>query len=197
MKKIVFATNNRHKSEEVKAILAEKAEIFCLADIGCNDDIPETGSTLEENAILKARYIYEKYNIPCFADDTGLEIDALNGRPGVYSARYAGEPSNSAMNMQKVQLEMEGITNREAQFRTVIAYIENGEIQLFEGTVKGAIGVKPEGNGGFGYDPLFIPEGYDMSFASLSPEVKNTISHRAIAMGKFTAYFQNTSEKQS
>ncbi|HNX88500.1 MAG TPA: non-canonical purine NTP diphosphatase [Paludibacteraceae bacterium] len=197
MKKIVFATNNRHKSEEVKAILAEKAEIFCLADIGCNDDIPETGSTLEENAILKARYIYEKYNIPCFADDTGLEIDALNGRPGVYSARYAGEPSNSAMNMQKVQLEMEGITNREAQFRTVIAYIENGDIQLFEGIVKGAIGVKPEGNGGFGYDPLFIPEGYDMSFASLSPEVKNTISHRAIAMGKFTAYFQNTSEKQS
>lgn len=197
MKKIVFATNNRHKSEEVKAILAEKAEIVCLADIGCNDDIPETGSTLEENAILKARYIYEKYNIPCFADDTGLEIDALNGRPGVYSARYAGEPSNSAMNMQKVQLEMEGITNREAQFRTVIAYIENGDIQLFEGIVKGAIGVKPEGNGGFGYDPLFIPEGYDMSFASLSPEVKNTISHRAIAMGKFTAYFQNTSEKQS
>lgn len=197
MKKIVFATNNRHKSEEVKAILAEKAEIFCLADIGCNDDIPETGSTLEENAILKARYIYEKYNIPCFADDTGLEIDALNGRPGVYSARYAGEPSNSAMNMQKVQLEMEGITNREAQFRTVIAYIENGDIQLFEGIVKGAIGVKPEGNGGFGYDPLFIPEGYDMSFASLSPEVKNTISHRAIAMGKFTAYFQNASEKQS
>ncbi|MBP1664152.1 MAG: non-canonical purine pyrophosphatase [Bacteroidetes bacterium] len=196
MKKIVFATNNRHKSEEVKAILAERTEVVTLADIGCNDDIPETGSTLEENAILKARYIYEKYNIPCFADDTGLEIDTLNSRPGVYSARYAGEPSNSALNMQKVLLEMEGVTNRQAQFRTVIAYIENGNIQLFEGTVKGTIGAKPEGNGGFGYDPLFIPEGYDQSFASLSPEVKNSISHRARAIKKFTAYFRNTSDKQ-
>lgn len=192
MRKIVFATNNKHKLKEVKAILAGKADVLGLAEIGCNDDIPETGNTLEENALLKARYVYEKYNTGCFADDTGLEIEALDGRPGVYSARYAGEPTNSAHNMEKVLHEMNGIANRAAQFRTVIAYIEKEEIQLFEGIVKGKIAEKPEGNGGFGYDPIFIPEGYELSFATLNPVLKNSISHRARAIAKLSVYLSNT-----
>ncbi len=195
MKKIVFATNNKHKLQEVKAILAGKADVLGLADIGCNDDIPETGNTLEENALLKARYVYEKFNTGCFADDTGLEIEALDGRPGVYSARYAGEPTNSVNNMEKVLHEMEGISNRTAQFRTVIAFIEKDEIQLFEGIVKGKIAEKPEGNGGFGYDPVFIPEGYEHSFATLSPEMKNSISHRARAVAKLSAYLSDVAQK--
>ncbi len=189
MRKIVFATNNLHKLDEVRSILKGKALIVSLSDIGCTDDIPETASTLEENAVLKASYIYNKFGISCFADDTGLEIEALDGRPGVFSARYAGEPSNSSNNVKKVLTEMEGQVNRTAQFRTMITYLENGEYHLFEGIVKGKIATEPRGNTGFGYDPVFIPEGYEKTFAEMSPEIKNTISHRAVAIKKLADYF--------
>lgn len=191
MKKIIFATNNRHKLEEVSAILNEKVKIVSLSDIGCTDDIPETAETLEENAVLKATYVSERFHLDCFADDTGLEIEALEGRPGVYSARYAGEPSNSVNNMLKVLKEMEGQTNRSARFRTVISYIENGISHYFEGIINGQIAYEPKGNAGFGYDPIFIPEGYTKSFAELSPEIKNSISHRALAVKKFAEYFED------
>ena len=191
MKKIIFATNNRHKLEEVTAILNEKVKIVSLSDIGCTDDIPETAETLEENAVLKATYVSERFHLDCFADDTGLEIEALEGRPGVYSARYAGEPSNSVNNMLKVLKEMEGQTNRSARFRTVISYIENGISHYFEGIINGQIAYEPKGNAGFGYDPIFIPEGYTKSFAELSPEIKNSISHRALAVKKFAEYFED------
>ena len=194
MKKIVFATNNEHKLQEVKAILAGKVEVISLAEIGCEDDIPETENTLEGNATLKAKYVYEKYGIGCFADDTGLEIAALNGKPGVFSARYAGEPTNSHNNMLKVLNEMTETTNRSAQFRTVIALVENGNYNYFEGIVKGTIATKAQGSAGFGYDPIFIPDGFEKSFAELNPEIKNTISHRAIAMEKLLHYFLQQKE---
>ena len=194
MKKIVFATNNEHKLQEVKAILAGKVEVISLAEIGYEDDIPETENTLEGNAALKAKYVYEKYRIGCFADDTGLEIAALNGKPGVFSARYAGEPTNSHNNMLKVLNEMTETTNRSAQFRTVIALVENGNYNYFEGIVKGTIATKAQGSAGFGYDPIFIPDGFEKSFAELNPEIKNTISHRAIAMEKLLHYFLQQKE---
>jgi len=194
MKKIVFATNNEHKLQEVKAILAGKVEVISLAEIGCEDDIPETENTLEGNATLKAKYVYEKFRIGCFADDTGLEIAALNGKPGVFSARYAGEPTNSHNNMLKVLNEMTETTNRSAQFRTVIALVENGNYNYFEGIVKGTIATKAQGSAGFGYDPIFIPDGFEKSFAELNPEIKNTISHRAIAMEKLLHYFLQQKE---
>ena len=152
MKQIVFATNNLHKLEEVIAILKNIAEIVGLADIGCHEDIPETAETLEENAKLKAQFIYERYHLDCIADDTGLEIEALGGKPGVYSARYAGEPSNSTNNMLKVLEELKNETNRKAQFRTVISLVENGIYRQFEGIVKGKISSSQSGKGGFGYD---------------------------------------------
>ena len=195
MKKIVFATNNQHKLDEVKKITEGLTEIVSLSEINCFDDIPETADTLEGNALQKARYVKEKFGFDCFADDTGLEVEALDNAPGVYSARYAGEPTNSVNNMEKVLHEMEGISNRTAQFRTVIAFIEKDEIQLFEGIVKGKIAEKPEGNGGFGYDPVFIPEGYEHSFATLSPEMKNSISHRARAVAKLSAYLSDVAQK--
>lgn len=191
--KIVFATNNKNKLAEVRAMLGGKVEVLSLADIGCHVDIPETGSTLEENAVIKAKYVYEHYNIPCFADDTGLEVDALNGAPGVYSARYAGgEGHDSEANMAKLLRELNGNDNRSARFRTVIALIEEGEREpiLFEGIVNGSITKEKSGAEGFGYDPIFQPEGHTKTFAELGNEVKNKISHRARAIAKLAEHFK-------
>lgn len=194
MKKLVFATNNNHKLEEVRAILETSFNIVSLRDINCFDDIAETEKTLEGNALLKAGYVYNKYQTDCFADDTGLEVSALNGEPGVYSARYAGENHDAKANMLKLLKNMEGIQNRKARFRTVIALIESGEINTFEGVVEGTISTEPKGHEGFGYDPVFIPDGYQKSFAELGLDEKNIISHRAIAVQKLTDYLQRKSE---
>lgn len=183
-KKFVFATNNAHKLEEVTAILGDKIELLSMKDIHCHADIPETADTLEGNALLKARYIFENYNMDCFADDTGLEVEALNGAPGVYSARYAGDAHNSEANMRKLLQDMEGIENRKAQFRTVFALIINGKEHLFEGIVKGEITKHRCGSSGFGYDPVFIPEGYTQTYAEMRNTLKNKISHRALATNK-------------
>ena len=183
-KKFVFATNNAHKLEEVTAILGDKIELLSMKDIHCHADIPETSDTLEGNALLKARYIFENYNMDCFADDTGLEVEALNGAPGVYSARYAGDAHNSEANMRKLLQDMEGIENRKAQFRTVFALIINGKEHLFEGIVKGEITKHRCGSSGFGYDPVFIPEGYTQTYAEMGNTLKNKISHRALATNK-------------
>ena len=183
-KKFVFATNNAHKLEEVTAILGDKIELLSMKDIHCHADIPETADTLEGNALLKARYIFENYNMDCFADDTGLEVEALNGAPGLYSARYAGDAHNSEANMRKLLQDMEGIENRKAQFRTVFALIINGKEHLFEGIVKGEITKHRCGSSGFGYDPVFIPEGYTQTYAEMGNTLKNKISHRALATNK-------------
>ena len=183
-KKFVLATNNAHKLEEVTAILGDKIELLSMKDIHCHADIPETADTLEGNALLKARYIFENYNMDCFADDTGLEVEALNGAPGVYSARYAGDAHNSEANMRKLLQDMEGIENRKAQFRTVFALIINGKEHLFEGIVKGEITKHRCGSSGFGYDPVFIPEGYTQTYAEMGNTLKNKISHRALATNK-------------
>ena len=183
-KKFVFATNNAHKLEEVTAILGDKLELLSMQDIHSHADIPETADTLEGNALLKARYIFENYNMDCFADDTGLEVEALNGAPGVYSARYAGDAHNSEANMRKLLQDMEGIENRKAQFRTVFALIINGKEHLFEGIVKGEITKHRCGSSGFGYDPVFIPEGYTQTYAEMGNTLKNKISHRALATNK-------------
>lgn len=185
--KLVFATNSAHKIAEVKGILGNRFEILSLAEIGCNDDIPETADTLEGNAFLKARWVKEKYGYDCFADDTGLEVAALGGAPGVHSARYAGNHDSEA-NMVKLISELSDKSDRSAQFRTAVALILNGQELLFEGIVKGRIAQHKQGTGGFGYDPVFIPEGYDNSFAELGLEVKNKISHRARAVGKLVDY---------
>jgi XTP/dITP diphosphohydrolase len=182
MQQLVFATNNAHKLEEVAAKIAGKIRLLSLDDIGCHDDIEETGTTFRENASIKSRHIYDKYHLNCFGDDSGLEIDALNGEPGVYSARYAGEHGNHAANMDKVLKKLEGISNRKARFRTVISLIWHGEEYFFEGTVEGNIRHECSGTGGFGYDPIFEPEGYPTTFAEMSMEEKNNISHRAKAM---------------
>lgn len=192
MKKIVFATNNAHKLSEVSAILSDY-EIVSLSEIRCFDNIPETADTLEGNALLKAQYIFEKFGINCFADDTGLEVDALNGEPGVYSARYAGEENNAHNNMMKLLERLSENTNREAHFRTVIALIEDGEVQYFEGRIDGQIAKEPQGRAGFGYDPIFVPLGYEKSFAELGTEEKNKISHRALAVQKLVSYLHRKS----
>lgn len=176
--KLVFATNNKHKLQEVRDIVGDRVEILSLNDIDCHNDIPETADTLQGNALIKARYIYEKYGMDCFADDTGLEVDALNGEPGVYSARYAGNECDSEANMLKLLHNLTGKSNRKAQFRTVIALIINGEEKLFNGIVKGTISEEKMGNSGFGYDPIFIPEGFSESFAQMGSDMKNSISHR-------------------
>ena len=193
--KIVFATNNKHKLDEIRQILGGSAEVLSLADIGCHADIPETGSTLEENAMMKARYVYDNYGLSVFADDTGLEVDAVGGAPGVYSARYAGgEGHDSEANMAKLLAELGENNNRSARFRTVIALIEKtGEAaaprtSTFEGRVEGEITRSRAGSEGFGYDPIFRPDGYDKTFAELGMEVKNTISHRARAVRKLAAH---------
>ena len=176
--KLVFATNNKHKLQEVRDIVGDRVEVLSLADIACYDDIPETADTLQGNALIKARHIYEKYGFDCFADDTGLEVEALGGAPGVYSARYAGEECDSEANMHKLLENLIEKNNRNAQFRTVIALIIGGEEMLFDGIVKGSIATEKRGDSGFGYDPVFIPEGYSESFAQMSSEMKNSMSHR-------------------
>ena len=191
--KIVFATNNKHKLEEIKDILGKDFEIVSLAEIGCHEDIPETGLTLEENARQKSTYIVEHYNHDCFADDTGLEVDALNGEPGVHSARYAeGTDHDSEANMRKLLSKMSNVKDRTARFRTVISLIINGVEHQFEGHVEGRIATEKHGKEGFGYDPIFIPEGYDKSFAELGEEVKNQISHRARAVKKLAEYLSSS-----
>lgn len=181
--KLVFATNNAHKLSEVKGILGDRFEILSLAEIGCNDDIPETAETFEGNAFQKAHWVKERYGYDCFADDTGLEVTALGGAPGVHSARYAGNHDSEA-NIVKLLSELSDKSDRSAQFRTAVALILNGQELLFEGIVKGRIAQHKQGTGGFGYDPVFIPEGYDQSFSELGVDLKNKISHRAIAIGK-------------
>ena len=188
--KLVFATNNKHKLQEVRDILGNRVEVLSLADINCNDDIPETADTLQGNALIKARHIYEKYGLDCFADDTGLEVEALGGAPGVYSARYAGEECDSEANMQKLLQNLTEKDNRSAQFRTVIALIINGEEMLFNGIVKGEIATEKRGDSGFGYDPIFIPEGHSESFAQMSGEMKNSISHRFRATQQLSDYLK-------
>lgn len=191
MKKLVFATNNAHKLEEIRAILGDQVEVLSLKDIHCEADIPETADTLEGNAALKAEYVYRNYGLDCFADDTGLEVEALNGAPGIYSARYAGgEGHDSEANMKKLLHEMEGQENRRAQFRTAICLIEGGKEHLFEGVVRGEIICHRRGTSGFGYDPVFVPEGYTETFAEMGNEEKNKISHRARAVQKLCAYLK-------
>jgi XTP/dITP diphosphohydrolase len=212
--KIVFATNNEHKLSEIRAILGPSFDVVSLADIGCHEDIPETGQTLEENALMKAEYVYNKYHLSCFADDTGLEVEALNGAPGVYSARYAaivpaGEPAgpshDSEANMARLLRELANNNNRKARFRTVIALIEKKDVcpcgctsikvvHKFEGIVNGEITREKSGAEGFGYDPIFRPDGYDKTFAELGLDIKNKISHRARAVTKL-AEFLMKSEK--
>lgn len=188
--KLVFATNNRHKLEEVKNVVGENFEIISLKDIGCSEDIEETGITLEENALIKARYIKVKYGYDCFGDDTGLEVEVLDNAPGVYSARYAGDNHDSEANKAKLLREMDGKKNRNARFRTVIALILNGKEYLFEGNINGLIIEEERGNSGFGYDPVFVPDGYQQTFAELGDDIKNTISHRALATNRLCEFLQ-------
>lgn len=189
IKKLVFATNNAHKLDEIRAILSDKIEVLSLKDINCDADIPETADTLEGNAALKAEYIYKNYGLDCFADDTGLEVEALGGAPGVYSARYAGgDGHDSEANMRKLLKELDGEQNRKAQFRTAICLIEQGDEHLFEGIVKGSIIEQKRGASGFGYDPVFMPEGYEETFAEMGNAEKNKISHRARAVEKLCEY---------
>lgn len=190
MKKIVFATNNNHKLSEVREILAPEYEIISLAQLNCFDDIPETATTLEGNALIKAEYIYKKFGVDCFADDTGLEVEALNGEPGVYSARYAGENQDAKANVAKLLSNLSDNKNRKACFKTVIVLLINGEKRIFEGRIDGEIGYSPTGDTGFGYDPIFIPTGYSQSFAELGSEIKNEISHRALAVKKLAEYLK-------
>ncbi|MDL2231762.1 non-canonical purine NTP diphosphatase [Porphyromonadaceae bacterium OttesenSCG-928-L07] len=185
---LVFATNNAHKLEELRNILGDKYTIISLAEIGCSEDIPEDEDTLEGNALQKARYIKAKYGYDCFADDTGLEVEALDNRPGVYSARYAGEDKDAEANMRKVLNELEGIAERQARFRTVIALLINGEEHCFEGEVRGEILTEKHGSEGFGYDPIFRPEGYCVSFAEMPMGEKNKISHRGRAVQKLISF---------
>ena len=189
---LVFATNNAHNLEEVSAILGDQVELLSLNDIGCQTDIPETAETLEGNALLKSSYIYKNYHLDCFADDTGLEVEALNGAPGVYSARYAGGEGHDAQaNMLKLLHELDGKENRKAQFRTAISLILDGKEYLFEGVIKGEIIKEKRGDSGFGYDPVFMPEGYDRTFAELGNDIKNQISHRALAVQKLCEFLQS------
>ena len=195
MKKLVFATNNPHKLEEIRAILGSKLEILSLADIGCDADIPETAETLEGNALIKAHYVYDNYKLDCFADDTGLEIDALHGLPGVHTARYAyPDRHDPEANMVKLLEALRENNDRNARFRTVIALIEKGKEHLFEGVVEGVIAREKSGTQGFGYDPVFIPEGNSKTFAELGEDIKNTIIHRARAVQKLAEYLASRHE---
>ena len=186
--KIVFATHNKNKLKEVQSMLPDSITLLSLDTIECFDEIPETAETLEGNAILKANYITEKYGYDCFADDTGLEVEALDGAPGVYSARYAGQENDANANVQKLLRAMHGYTDRNAQFRTVIALNLKGKLYLFEGVCKGEIIKNPQGENGFGYDPIFKPEGFDRSFAEMSLTEKNSVSHRALAINKLVKF---------
>lgn len=188
MKKIVFATNNAHKLSEIRSILGDEYEILSLRDINCDVDIPETASTLEGNAEIKVRYIKEHFGYDCFADDTGLEVDALNGAPGVFSARYAGPEHDSLKNMNLLLKKMSDKTDRKARFRTVIALLIDNQLTLMDGVVEGEITLQPQGDNGFGYDPIFSPEGFDVTFAQMDSSIKNKISHRARATEKLIEY---------
>lgn len=190
--KLVFATNNSHKLGEVRAMLGDAYEIVSLSDIGCHEDIPETAETFEGNALIKARYVKEHYGLDCFADDTGLEVKSLDGAPGVHSARYAGDHDAEA-NMDKLLKALDGKQDRSAQFRTVVALIMDGKEHLFEGKITGRIALERHGTQGFGYDPIFVPDGYDIPFAELGMEIKNSISHRARAIARLAEYL-NTSK---
>ena len=187
---IVFATHNRHKSEEACQILGPRWTLRNLHDLGQTEEIPETADTLKGNALQKAQYVYDKYHLSCFADDTGLEVEALGGQPGVYSARYAGEHCTFADNVRKLLYEMEGKSNRRACFKTVVALILDGETHFFEGRVDGTIIESPRGEEGFGYDPVFVPDGFTETFAEMSAEQKNKISHRGRAMAKLIEFLQ-------
>ncbi|MBQ9646001.1 MAG: non-canonical purine NTP diphosphatase [Prevotella sp.] len=204
--RIVFATNNEHKLQEIRHILGQGIEVLSLGDIGCHTDIPETGQTLEENALQKAHYVFDHYHLSCFADDTGLEVEALGGAPGIYSARYAAMESadgtakshDSEANMARLLRELGENNNRKARFRTVIALIlkhddhtDSGEEHLFEGIVDGEITCQRSGNEGFGYDPIFRPDGYDQTFAQLGPDIKDRISHRARATQQLVRFLLN------
>lgn len=189
MNKLVFATNNKHKTNEVRKLLANQYYVFDLEDIGCLVDIPETGGTFAENASLKSAYIVENFDLDCFADDSGLEIEALSNEPGVFSARYSGE-RDDAKNMQLVLDKLENIENRKARFKTVISLMHNGKNYLFEGVIEGTIRTAPGGTNGFGYDPIFEPKGYNLTFAEMDTAEKNRISHRAQAMRKLIDFLQ-------
>ncbi|MFA6946395.1 MAG: RdgB/HAM1 family non-canonical purine NTP pyrophosphatase [Pedobacter sp.] len=187
---LVFASSNEHKVDEIQAIIGENIVLKSLNDIGCFDEIPETGSTFAENAGQKSRYVYEHFRADCFADDSGLEIDALNGEPGVYSARYSGS-RDFEKNMQLVLNRLAGKYNRKARFKTAISLILNGEEFLFEGSIEGNITMQRSGSKGFGYDPIFRPDGYEISFAEMDPAEKNRISHRAIAIQKLISFLKS------
>ena len=188
--KLVFATNNRHKVEEVSHKIGDHFELLTLDDIGCTEDIEESGATFEENAAIKSGYVYNKYHLNCFGDDSGLVIDALNGEPGVYSARYAGEHGNHAANIKKVLTKLEGVENRKARFVTMISLMWEGKEHIFEGVVEGTIRHETTGDGGFGYDPIFQPDGYNITFAEMSMDEKNKISHRARALEKLIGFLK-------
>ena len=190
MRKIIFATNNAHKLSEVQAVLGDAFELITLRECGIMEDIPETAPTLEGNALQKARYVYEKTGADCFADDTGLEVDALGGAPGVHSARYATDGHDFAANNRLLLKNLEGVENRSAHFRTVIALILDGEEYLFEGRVEGVIATEESGCGGFGYDPLFVPSGEIITFAEMSAEAKNAISHRGRAVAELVKFLK-------
>lgn len=189
-KVLVFATHNAHKAHEIQQLVGSEYLIKTLTDIGCSDDIAETGSTLAENAQIKSRFVYEKFGLDCFADDTGLEVDMLGGSPGVYSARYAGPQRSDTDNMNLLLQNLEGKSNREAQFSTVISLIQGGKETLFEGILRGVINTRPIGDNGFGYDPIFEPEGLALTLAQMSLEEKNKISHRARAMQKLITFLK-------
>lgn len=191
MVQICFATQNQHKLSEIRVLLKDHYQVLGLSDIGCTTDIPETGSTLIENAAIKAKFVQNNFNIDCFADDTGLEIDALNGAPGVYSARYAGEPSDSQKNVDLVLQNLSDNNSRAARFKTVIALIIGSDMHYFEGTAEGSILTERHGESGFGYDPIFQPQGHTKSFAEMTLEEKNKISHRGIAVRKLVAFLQH------
>tara|TARA_B100001250_G_C19315182_1_gene577974 strand:- start:26 stop:610 length:585 start_codon:yes stop_codon:yes gene_type:complete len=188
MNKIILASNNPNKVIEFKAIF-KNHKIISLSELGLNQDIPETGSTLEENALIKVREIFKITNSTCISDDTGLEVNALNGAPGVFSARYAGEYANAQENVKKLLTKLDGLSDRKAQFRTVIAYKDSNQELLFDGIVQGSITLEPKGLSGFGYDPIFIPNNYQLTFAEMSIDIKNKISHRSNAIKKLKAYF--------
>lgn len=193
--KIVFATNNTHKLDEIRKISKGQLEILSLADINCHEDIPETGDTLQENALIKAQFVKEKFGLDCFADDTGLEVEALDNAPGIYSSRYAGEDGNSENNMQKLLHDLDGVENRSARFRTVIALLISNKECFFEGEIHGTIIHAKKGSNGFGYDPVFMPLHYDKTFGELSDDVKNSLSHRAIATQKLVRFLLEQKEK--
>lgn len=194
--KLCFATNNAHKAEEVAALLGPPLQIQTLTQIGCHIDIPETGDTLEENSLLKAQYVFDHYGVDCFADDTGLEVAALDGAPGVVSARYAGEHKNSQENIDLLLGNLRHHTNRSAQFRAVITLILNGVVHQFEGIVRGQIIEKQRGSMGFGYDSVFVPDGYNTTFAEMTLDQKSTVSHRARAVEKLVVFLQNTQQNK-